>query len=333
VVTSNAYGAAHERAAFRRRHERGLLQVTGPDRLDWLQGLLTNDVKALSAGGTCYAAWLTPHGRMVTDMTVVETGQATWLDVPEPLAASLAAKLDLLIFTEDVRVVHEPGVTSVGVYGPASAGALRSALDDRGVSRGDLEAVSPSGALLVGEQTPLAAVVADPSLGVSGYRIYLSGDRAAGLEEALARGGVPPLDDQVEKALRIEAGTPRFLADMNDETIPLEAGLDHALSHTKGCYVGQEMIVRIRDRGHGRVARTLVGLELAGGTAVPAEGQTVTVDGRPVGSVTSAALSPGRGRPVALAMLHRDAARTGTAVGLEDGTAAVVTALPIGRES
>jgi folate-binding protein YgfZ len=332
-VNSSAYRAAHDGAAFRRRHDRELLKVTGRDRLDWLQGLLTNDVKAIAAGGVCYAAWLTPQGRMVTDMTVLETGQATWLDVPRPLAASLAGKLDLLIFTEDARVTHEPGATSVGVYGPASARALRSALAEPLVSLSQLEALSPAGALVAQDGEPPCAVVADLTLGVNGYRVYLSGARAGDLEEALARGGALPLDDEAEKALRIEAGTPRFLADMNEETIPLEAGLDRALSHTKGCYVGQEIIVRIRDRAHGRVARSLVGLQFAPGAGVPVEGQTVAAGGRPVGRLTSAAHSPALGRPVALAMLHRNASEPGTEVVLEDGTAVVVTALPGGADT
>ena len=105
---SPAYRAARERAAFRRRHERGTLRVTGKDRLDWLQGLLTNDVKSFDGAGWSYAAWLTPQGRMITDMSVIETGDEAWLDVPAPLARSLAEKFDLMIFAEDVRIEESP---------------------------------------------------------------------------------------------------------------------------------------------------------------------------------------------------------------------------------
>ena len=94
---------------------------------------------------------------------------------------------------------------------------------------------------------------------------YLSPARAAGLEESLAHGGAHAVSMTTRRRdLRVEAGVPRFLVDMSEETIPLEAGLDHAISHTKGCYVGQEIIVRIRDRAQGRVARRLVGLSLEG---------------------------------------------------------------------
>ena len=110
--------------------------------------------------------------------------------------------------------------------------------------------------------------------------LYVPRAMFAGALESLTQAGARPIDDETAEMLRVEAGIPRFLVDMNEETIPLEAGLDHAISHTKGCYVGQEIIVRIRDRAHGRVARHLVGL-LFDGDAVPAVDQPVRLDGPP----------------------------------------------------
>ena len=135
---------------------------------------------------------------------------------------------------------------------------------------------------------------------------------------------------QTAEVLRVEAGIPRFLVDMNEETIPLEAGLDHAISHTKGCYVGQEIIVRIRDRAHGRVARHLVGLSFDG-DVVPAVNQPVLLDGRQVGRLTSAVRSIALGVPSGLATLHRDAAgrRHGRHAGRRPQ--ATATALPCRR--
>jgi tRNA-modifying protein YgfZ len=156
--------------------------------------------------------------------------------------------------------------------------------------------------------------------------LYLPVPRAAGLEEALAHGGAAPLDDEGAEMLRIEAGVPRFLVDMTEETIPLEAGLDHALSHTKGCYVGQEIIVRIRDLAKGRVARRLVGV-LPEDNVVPAAGTPVVVGDRTVGRVTSAVWSPALGRPIALAIVHRDHTDVGTVVSVA-GAKAMVAALP-----
>ena len=149
--------------------------------------------------------------------------------------------------------------------------------------------------------------------------VYLSPARAAGLEESLRMGAAAVSTIDTATVLRVERGLPEFLIDMSDDTIPLEAGLDHALSHTKGCYVGQEIIVRIRDRAHGRVARRLVGLSIQADLA-PRVPQAVTSDGRQAGRLTSAVMSPALGRPIALATLLRDFTEPGTRVVLEDGS-------------
>lgn len=301
-----AYIAALEAFAFRHRHEQGVLRVTGADRLSWLNGLLTNDV--LQPGARRYAAWLTPHGRMITDMFVVGNDDDTLLEVPAPLAASLAQRLDGLIFTEDARVADvSTDVLPLEVCGPAA---------EFGV-----DAIKHS--LGAGMSIPVRQV----DRPVSGTVLYVPRTLWAGALEALAHAGAMALDDQTAEVLRIEAGIPRFLVDMNEETIPLEAGLDHAISHTKGCYVGQEIIVRIRDRGHGRVARHLVGLRFEG-DAPPAVDQPVLLEGRQVGRLTSAVSSIALGRPIGLATIHRDAAAPDTMVTLSDGTSATVAALP-----
>jgi folate-binding protein YgfZ len=131
--------------------------------------------------------------------------------------------------------------------------------------------------------------------------------------------------------LRLEAGRPLFLVDMDEHTIPLEAGLeDHAISFTKGCYVGQEVIVRVMHRGHGRVARKLVGL-LLGKDGVARAGDRILRDARELGRVTSTAWSPTLQRPIALGYVHRDFVSPGTLVEVQtqQGTSpAEVSALP-----
>jgi folate-binding protein YgfZ len=319
---SNGYRAAHERVAFRRRRERGLIRALGADRLDWLQGLVTNDVKSFGGPGWCDAAWLTPQGRMITDLAVIETGVETWLDVPATLSPSLVDKLDLLIFAEDVKIEDASDMlVSVVVHGAEGAKAVDMVFGNHasGLERGGLAVVHP--------EDDDRTVIVRPRTGLDGRIVYLPTVRAAGLEEALAHGGAMPLDDDAAEIIRVEAGVPRFLIDMTEETIPLEAGLDHALSHTKGCYVGQEIIVRIRDLAKGRVARRLVGV-LPEGQVVPAAGTPIVDGDRTVGRVTSAVWSPALGRPIALAMVHRDAAIPDTWVALADGTRAKITTLP-----
>lgn len=300
-----AHQATRIGVAFRHRHEQGILRVTGKDRVAWLNGLLTNDI---AAHDRCYAAWLTPQGRMITDMFVVSTGEETLLEVPAALAPALAQRLDGLIFAEEARVADASAeVMAVEVCGPGAEFGL--------------DAVKHS------LPADVSMSVRPVDLPVRGAVLYVPRAQFPGALEALTHSGATPIDDVTAEILRVEAGIPRFLVDMGEETIPLEAGLDHALSHTKGCYVGQEIIVRIRDRAHGRVARHLVGLTFDG-DVVPAMDQDVRVGGQKVGRLTSAVRSVALDRPIGLAMVHRDAAAPGTAVALADGTAAIVTALP-----
>ena len=127
--------------------------------------------------------------------------------------------------------------------------------------------------------------------------------------------------------LRVEAGVPLFHRDMDEETIPLEAGIEsRAISLTKGCYVGQEVIIRVLHRGHGRVARKLVGLKIDG-EAVPAAGAAVMNGDRAVGEVTTGVHSPALGGPIALAYVQRDFIAPGTVLSV-NGAGATVTALP-----
>ena len=148
--------------------------------------------------------------------------------------------------------------------------------------------------------------------GEPGFDIYVERLQADAFSSRLLASGVAALDGETAEAIRIEAGVPLFGRDMDEETIPLEAGIEsRAISLTKGCYVGQEVIIRVLHRGHGRVARKLAGLVLDGDSA-PASGTPVRVDEREVGQVTSSAMSPALKRPIALAYLHRDFLAAGT---------------------
>lgn len=310
---------AGELHAFRRRSERGILRVTGGDRIDWLNGLLTNDLKAREGPRACPALWLTPQGRMISDLIVLELGTETWLDVPRSLSASLTERLDRMIFAEDARVVDVSNeIASLGVYGtPIFLTATVDAAPD---------------ALLVTDAADGVQVCTHAiGSGLAGVTLYQS---IASTERWEARLLAPDhgaswrrLDERDAQVLRVERGIPEFLADTSEETIPLEAGLDAAISHTKGCYVGQEIIVRIRDRAHGRVARRLVGLAFSG-DVVPTVPQIVTSEGRQAGRVTSAVMSPALGHSIALATLLRDFTEPGTPVVLDDGTPAIVAPLP-----
>jgi folate-binding protein YgfZ len=166
--------------------------------------------------------------------------------------------------------------------------------------------------------------------GVPGYDVYVDRVHLERLCQALEDAGVLHVDPETAETLRIEAGVPKFNRDMDETTIPLEAGIEsRAISFTKGCYVGQEVIIRVVHRGHGRVVRKLVGLKCDGEIA-PRAGARVTADSREIGKVTSSTISPALARPIALAYLHRDFLTEGTVVSIE-GVRAEVTGLPFVR--
>jgi folate-binding protein YgfZ len=261
MFSLDGYKAVTANGGVVRRADRGVLAVSGADRAAWLQGLLTNDVDALKDGDIQYSAYLTPQGRMITDMHVTARENRILLDVPAPLATTLRDKLDGLIFSEDAQVTDESGRIAVWTV-----------IRDDGFLT------------VIGESLP---------------------DEFAGLVE---------VNLDTFEVIRIERGVPRFLADMNDDTIPLEAGIDdRAISFTKGCYVGQEVIVRVTHRGGGRVAKKLVRwIADASADIVPLPESRIFSFDRDIGRVTSAAFSPGVNRVVGLGYVHRDFTESGT---------------------
>ncbi len=271
MFSLDGYKAVSATAGVVRRQDRGVLALSGADRASWLQGLLTNDVENLKDGERRYAAYLTPQGRMITDMNVIAQGSRLLLDVPATLAASLRDRLDGLIFSEDVQVTDESATLGVWTV------IRNDRLDD-----------------VIGETLP-AEFTALPAVSFDTFEV-----------------------------IRIERGVPRFLADMDEDTIPLEAGIeDRAISFTKGCYVGQEVIVRVTTRGGGRVAKKLVRwVADPSAEIVPLRDAKITsffdpstsARGKDIGRVTSAAFSPGLNRVVGLGYVHRDFTAGGTDV-------------------
>lgn len=322
-------------AALVTHPDRTAIRVTGTERATWLQGLLTNDVEALAPGQGCYAAWLTPQGRMITDAVVLADDDALTVEMPFALGDTLRRQLDAAIFAEDVQLADDTaGWRTLGVHGTTAAAIVARAASG---SRPAPAALTPEALEAWDEYQHVALgiggrIVRSGAYGVTGFCLRVRQTDADLWMSRLRLAGAtltPAVD--LEYA-RIEAGRPEFLVDMDADTIPLEAGIEsRAISFTKGCYVGQEVIVRIVHRGGGRVVRQLVGLAVDGDT-VPAARATVTAAKGDVGRVTSAAWSPRLRCPVALAYVHRDSAVAGTALRVqcgEDDVAAVVHKLPM----
>ncbi len=321
----DAYTSARRLAGLIDRSDRGRIVVSGRDRASYLQGLLTNDITSLKAGDGCYAAYLTPQGRMITDLSVYELGDVILITLGRTETDALLAKLDQFIFSEDVQLGDVTKTFfGLAVVGPESARMVAAVLDR---PQSVLASLADQGNLRAhfGGQPAIVLRVSDT--GEPGYEVLVDVSQRDGLAAAFRAMGAPDLDPAVADVLRIEAGIPKFHRDMDEETIPLEAGIEaRAISLTKGCYVGQEVIIRVLHRGHGRVARKLVGLALDDGIAPPT-GTPVAVGAREIGHTTSSCISPALHRPIALAYLHRDFLEPGARVSVS-GIGATVTALP-----
>jgi folate-binding protein YgfZ len=314
MPTSDELSTLREGAVSGAVAERRQVAVSGPDRAAFLQGLLTNDITALSAGQGCYAAWLTPQGRMLTDLHVLESGDMLLLDVPLIEVESVAGRLEQFHFTEDVRIADlSASLESVWVHGPSAPRVLASLALSDGALTDEMLASWSNYQNVRATMAGLDAVVARiDQLDVPGYVVYVGAGQGDALTRALAASGAQPAAPDVIEAARIEACYPLFGVDMTADTIPLEADIqDRAISLTKGCYVGQEVIIRVLHRGHGRVARKLVGLHVDG--AVPARDAKIFAGDRDIGFVTSAARSPRLGS-IALGYVQRDFVEPGTVV-------------------
>jgi folate-binding protein YgfZ len=306
------------------RSSSGRILLTGADRRSYLQGLLTNDIEALTPGTGCYATMLTAQGRMMSDMRVLELGDEVLLDVPSVVTTAIRDHLDRFVFAEDVQVEDVSATRAeIGVYGPGAGDLL---------ARAGVEGELPS--FLFGSTRGRLAgadiiIVRSDEAGAAGYDLITGAAHGDAVTAALIAAGAVRVDEADAEAVRIESGRPRFGVDMDTDTIPLEAGLEErAISRSKGCYVGQEVIVRVQDRGHGRVAKRLVGLTFDAGASVPPAGARITGGEKEVGRITSATWSPALARPIALGYVHRDFVEPGTAVTV-DGAPALVAALPL----
>jgi len=329
------YHALRRTAGTVDRSTRGRLVLTGADRRAYLQGLLSNDIVALGPGSGCYATYLTAQGRMIADMRVFETGDSLLVDLDGTIAQAVADRWTQFIFSEDVQVQNVSASTAqIGIYGPHAAGMLEAALAS-GRTPGEQ---SPDAELL--RSLPIyasrrwdfrgapALVLVSDDIGVMGFDLVLPANLSADIVSLLREAGAAASGAPAAETCRVEGGRPLFHVDMDEDTIPLEAGIeDRAISLTKGCYVGQEVIIRVLHRGHGRVARKLVGIEIDPAGSLPARGDRITAGARDVGTITSAVPSPARGRPIALGYVHRDFVQPGTALEVGGSTATVI-ALP-----
>jgi folate-binding protein YgfZ len=331
-MPTHEYRAAREGAALFDRSDAGKIAVAGTDRLGYLHAMFTQDILALQRGSGCYAAFLTPQGRMIADLRVLELGDTVLIDLPASRVSAVVERLDQFIFTEDVRLGDlTQAFAKLTVAGPRAADVVGRVLGETAGQGLALQGWPEFRNQRVEWRGDTLVVAASADLGLTGFDLYAERPGLQLLAGALAEAGALPASAETAEVLRVEAGLPAFGKDMDGDTIPLEAGIEgRAISFTKGCYPGQEVIIRVVHRGHGRVARKLTGIVLDG-SSVPERDDLLRGGDRDAGRVTSAVLSPALGRPIAIAMVHRDFLEPGTELTLlhgEDRFRATTTALP-----
>jgi folate-binding protein YgfZ len=297
------YAALRAGAMLVDRSARGRFRVEGSHAADVLTGLLTNDVKALTPGHGLYAAALTPKGKIIADVRLFADGDGFLADVPPRATAGWMAALKKYVNPRVAPYRDESGKTrGVGLFGPAARRILVAVL---GVTSDALAALPPYGHLAAEIAAQPVRIARVPDLELEGYELFFAAELHGELWHRLVAAGAMPSGLLAWDIARIEAGRPEWGVDIDDSTIPQEANLDelHAISYTKGCYVGQEVVARVHFRGH--VNRHLRGL-LCGQTEPPPE-KAVLIDdkGKQVGDVRSSAMSPRLGA-IALAMVRRE---------------------------
>lgn len=313
---------------------RGRVEVSGAEAVQFLNGMITNDVKTLEPGAWMPAAFPTPQGRLVAAARVARASeeQSFLIDTEPATRAAVFKALERFTPAGDFRVRDLGDETAhLSVQGATAADVVSRALGEGAarIERGRVAVVAWRG-----DQS--LTVLCATHTGEDGFDLICDAGPAGELWDALVAAGARPAGADALEVLRIEAGVPRYGVDADDSNVVTEANLDDAVSYTKGCYAGQEIIARIHWRGH--VAKKLTGLLLEVAGARPGA-RLKTADGaREAGRVTSVAHSPRLGRQVALAYVKYDFLEPGTQLavaGEGDGVAgsATVAALPLVRGS
>jgi folate-binding protein YgfZ len=308
------------------RTDLGLIEVTGRDRAAFLHAMLSNDIQSLPPGQGRAAAFLDVHGKVRALLYVWALEDRLLLVTPPGLAAKTVEGLDHYLFSEKAVLRDATGELSLLMLAGPGAPALAERLT--GTAPPAAPWASARGRY---QGEPVQLVRGGGETGEA--EVWLAAPAALGdrLRRAATEAGAVVVGHQAWESLRIEAGWPAWGRDVDQSVLLPEIPIERWVSYTKGCYIGQEVVVRIRDRGH--VNRHLRGL-LIEGEAVPAPGSPVLAGDAEVGRVTSAAWSFGLARPVALAFVRRAHAAPGTRLEVRAGertVPAVVSDLPLGR--
>jgi folate-binding protein YgfZ len=282
---------------------RALVVLTGTDRVRWLNGMVTNNIRDLAVGHGVYAFLLNPQGHIQADLYAYNRGDSILVNTDRALLGKVLGIFDHYIIMDDVEVADSSDKISIlGVAGPRARATLAAA----GFELPDLQPLQFSE--LKWRDQPVTITRHDNEA-LDTYQLQFDLANKAELWKALLDAGASPVSDSALELLRIAAGIPRYGQDIRERDLPQETEQARALHFSKGCYVGQEIVERIRSRG--AVHRKFTGFEVAG--PLPAPGAKIQSDGKDIGEITSVAIIPTQkgDRPVALGYMRREAAVAG----------------------
>jgi folate-binding protein YgfZ len=308
---------------------RGLIEVSGAEAVQFLNGLVTNDVKALADGAWMTAAFPNVQGRLLAYARVLRRKDSYLFDTEAVTRERVFQTLARFTLAGDFHVndrTHERALLSL--QGACASRIVTATLGE------DAARVAHGRLVETNWNNKSITLIRATHTSEDGYDIFIGAEDSNALWDALLEAGARPTGFDALEVLRIEAGLPRYGVDMDETRVVLETGLDDAVSFTKGCYVGQEIIARIHWRGH--VAKRLAGLSFDDKVEVERDAKIKTTDGKDVGQITSLTFSPRLQKTIALAYVRYDYLAPGTELrvlsGGEERTARV-TELPFVRGS
>jgi len=322
--------AVRKKAGLIDQSHRGKLRLKGKDRIDFLHGMVTNDIKILTPETGLYAVFTNDKAKMLSDARIYCLPDALWVDLEPEVTGKIQKHLDKYTLASDVVIENLTDAFGLlSIYGPSSHEIMTQLIgSEPPIKEHSTITFSMDGISILAARNEIT--------GELGYDLYIPIDRMATTWDGLLQIGEPyglrPVGLDALDSLRIEAGIPRYGIDMDESNFPMEAGLEkRAISYTKGCYIGQETIARADAQG--RMNKKLMGLELSFKPA-PTIGQVILAprassdaQERVIGTITSAIESPTLGKVLAMGYLHRDFAEPGKDVIIEKRPAKVV-ALP-----
>ena len=294
--------------------------LTGEDRVRWLNGMVTNNVRDLGLGHGNYSFLLNAQGKIQGDLVSYNRGDYLLVTTDREQAPAIIAIFDHYIIMDDVEVSDiSDKLATIGVFGPKAQEMLSKA----GIDVAQLQPGQVIDAVWRGIGISAARSAQPP---MNGYEIWLSAENADQVWDALHSAGAVPAGSDALELYRMVRGVPRFGVDLRERDLPQETGQRYALNFAKGCYIGQEIVERIRSRAI--LHRSFVGFEVEGDPPEP--GTKVRVNDKNAGEMTSSARVPfprGGERTLALGYTHREIAVPGTAVQIGEQNA-TVAALP-----